>query len=170
MRARCGISRVAVEVIALVIATMLALLLVTPVGQVIFNAIHRAQTTSNVKYHIEILAVNPRGMVPDYDWVPADCRGKEALVVTIKNVGSETINEYRWELDWALYLKNSTGKYLLTPCCLECRGPGDCSANPGLEPGEIWIVYIPSGVQDPSERFILELFGPEGAKAIRAYP
>ncbi len=67
-------------------------------------------------------------------------------------------------------LRNSTGTYTLSPCYLDCKGlPWDSSADPRLEPGELWVVYVPSGVQDPSERFIVEIFGPEGSRAIRAY-
>lgn len=171
MRVRTGISRTAAEVILLVVATALALLLLSPVGQMVMDSIHRAVVTSHVKYRLEIVAVDPRATVPDYPWVPASCRGGTALAVAIKNVGDEPIEEYRWEQDWALVLRNSTGSYTLAPCYLDCTGlPWDCSADPRLEPGEIWIVYVPSGVQDPDERFVVEIFGPEGSRAVRVYP
>ncbi len=75
MNRGAGISRVAAEVVLLVIAVAVSLPLFSPVGQVITGAVHRAVVRSHVKYQLGIVSVNPRDTVPGYPWVPAPCRG-----------------------------------------------------------------------------------------------
>ena len=167
---RPGISRVAVEIVLLLNAVALAVLIVSPIGGYLMSSMARVHGTTGSKYGVQIISVNPRGIV--HSSMPGNpCNGGTALIVFIKNIGSQEISQGEWERSFQIFVKNSSGTYMLTTnCWIDCEGPG-CDYNwaPGFQPGEVWILYFPSGVQNPSQEFSVIIYGPEGTSSMYIY-
>ena len=154
---RAGISRVAAEVIILVLVATLALLIFSPVGNFVFGGLGKATTASGAT-QIEIV-----GIVPD--------NGEHIMVVYLKNLGPHDIPNMRQEpCPWVFVIKNSTGRYVV-PCRDHIKmyspvGHGDKVFNVG----ETWRFLLLEGYSQPTtSTFTIEVYGPEGIRAIRIY-
>ena len=111
---RVGISRVAVEVILLVLAVALALLIFSPVGSFIFSALGRTQLAGGTTT-LEIISVNPAGGTNGND-----------LIVSIKNQGPTDLPSCNGTGNWTIVVKNQTGEYTVEPTGItEIAGDGN---------------------------------------------
>lgn len=176
-----GISRVAVEVVILLLAVSLVLIFVTPLSSVVFQGVSSAAGASS--YTLEIVGVTPTGRTPG---------GTDALVIYVKNPGPRPIPlelgiwgdegnvcwfaDYSWDprfriVCWPAAVQNRTGMYvsmscwLARTCFMEVAGNGDDL----LDPGETWAIYYPNMSQPQTERFEVRIIGPEGTISAYVY-
>lgn len=149
---RAGISRVAVEVVILVLAVALALLIFSPVGSFIFGALSRTTMVGGTT-QIEIISINPND-------------GAGNLIVTVKNQGPNNLAGANDTADWTFVIKNSTGEYSLSPGAIaEVSGDGDAD----FEVGESWQFTLTGYAQPVTSTFTVEVYGPEGTRATQIY-
>ncbi len=151
---RAGISRVAVEVILLVLAVALALLIFSPVGSFIFSALGRTQLAGGATT-LELISVN--------------VFSNNTLKVVIKNQGPGSLTDCYDPGNWTVVVKPSGGgEYPFTPDSVS----GDSGNDEDLSVSESWTLTVDdvssSGVT-PTDTFTVIVFGPEGTRAEYIY-
>ncbi len=170
---RPGISRVVVEIVMLVVVVVIALLIFSPLGGYIVSSLAKVHSSTGSKFGLQVISVTPNGQVPSWSWNnvggnPYCPAGTRALVVYVKNTGSQPISHEQWEESWDVFVKNSSGTFRLSKICwADTLTVGD--TNPDMTPGEVWVLYFPDGVQDPSHEFSVIIYGPEGISSMYIY-
>jgi len=150
---KAGISRVAVEVVILVLAVALALLIFSPVGSFIFGALSRTTMVGGTT-QIEIISI--------------DANSSNNLVVVVKNQGPNALSTCRNPANWTFVVKNSTGEYSVPSTNVTIATvSGDTDNN--FEVGESWQFTIAGYEQPETSTFTVEVFGPEGTRATQIY-
>ncbi|RLE83384.1 MAG: hypothetical protein DRJ41_04960 [Thermoprotei archaeon] len=135
---RAGISRVAVEVIILVIGVALALLIFSPIGSYIFGALGRTSTVGG-QTTISVLSVSGLGT------------GSATLYV--KNLGPNDISNVADTTDWQLFIDNQN---------VPISGVSGDATDDLLEVDEVaQLTFDGSGFSNTTTHTIL-LYGPGG--------
>ena len=139
---RAGISRVAVEVIILVIGVALALLIFSPIGSYIFGALGRTATVGG-QTTIGILAVS--GM------------GTSSGTIYVKNLGPNDLSGAGSTSSWQVFINNTniavsavSGAASSTDDVLEVNGVVQLTVDlSSYSSTRSWavLVYGPSGTQ-----------------------
>ncbi|MDK2463389.1 MAG: hypothetical protein QI223_01245 [Candidatus Korarchaeota archaeon] len=149
---RAGISRVAVEVILLVLAVALALLIFSPVGSFIFSALGRTQLVGGTTT-LEIISVDTANSQ-----------------IYIKNQGPNTLTNALGTsaTGWTVTFKTKSGETTLSASAAESSGNGDSN----FDPGETAVLTISSGWPSDAtqtDTFTVIVYGPEGTRAEYIY-
>jgi len=143
---RAGISRVAVEVILLVLAVALALLIFSPVGSFIFSALGRTQLVGGTTT-IEIIGVT-------FNSSTGTLNG-----VVVKNQGPTNLS---WSGNaWQVTIKSSQGEETVN---------GTTSASNLPVGGTITLAVSPGiGGVSRTDTFTVVVYGPEGTRTEYIY-
>ena len=149
---RAGISRVAVEVILLVLAVALALLIFSPVGSFIFSALGRTQLAGGTTT-LEIISVNPGGAGGN-------------LLISVKNQGPTDLPDSFGVGNWTVIVKNQTGEYTFQPSSVTEVG-GDSDQD--FDVGETWQLTVANQGQDETSTFTVLVYGPQGTRSEYIY-
>ncbi len=148
---RAGISRVAVEVILLVLAVALALLIFSPVGSFIFSALGRTQLVGGTTT-LEIISVDTSGHQ-----------------IYVKNQGPNTLTSAVGTnaTGWTVTFKTKSGENTTSATAQEHSGNGDDN----FDPGETVVLQVSSWPSDASQTdtFTVIVYGPEGTRAEYIY-
>ena len=147
---RAGISRVAVEVILLVLAVALALLIFSPVGSFIFSSLGRTQLVGGTTT-LEIISVQPGGTGND-------------LVVAVKNQGPTDLPNVKDNTKWTVVVKTQTGETTYTGSDLNVLGD-----DSDFNVGETWTITVSGAGQDQTSTFTVLVYGPEGTRSEYIY-
>jgi len=147
---RAGISRVAVEVILLVLAVALALLIFSPVGSFIFSALGRTQLVGGTTT-LEVISVNPNL--------------SNNLVVAVKNQGPNDLVGANDKTKWTVVIKNQTGEYTFTGDSISISPAGDQDFNVG----DTWEITVSDQAQPTTSTFTVLVYGPQGTRGEYIY-
>ena len=149
---RAGISRVAVEVILLVLAVALALLIFSPVGSFIFSALGRTQLTGGATT-LEIISI--------------DITNSQ---IYVKNQGPNTLSNADVSTSWTVTFKTSYGENTSTVSSV--AGHGGANLSDGFGPGETIVLTVgswPSTGASSTDTFTVIVYGPQGTRAEYIY-
>ena len=149
---RAGISRVAVEVILLVLAAALALLIFSPVGSFIFSALGRTQLVGGTTT-LEVISVNPDD-------------GSGNLVVAVKNQGPNDLADCDGAGNWTVVVKNQAGESTYTGTALTIAGD---DGDHDFEVGETWQITVSGAGQPTTSTFTVLVYGPQGTRGEYIY-
>ncbi len=152
---RAGVSRVAVEVVILVLAVALALLIFSPVGSFIFSALGRTTSVGGTT-QLEVISINPND-------------GSNNLVITVKNQGPNDLAEAGDTASWSVVIKNSTGEYTVHPSSITQVGGGAVASTADMTVGTAWQFTMNGQGQPATSTFTVIVYGPEGTRAEQIY-
>ncbi len=148
---RAGISRVAVEVILLVLAVALALLIFSPVGSFIFSALGRTQLVGGTTT-LEIVGVN------------IDTN----KYIYVKNQGPNTIPQNKIGTNWDVIIK-TTEEHALS-CGVSLTTDGGTAGD--YDPGDVVRLDCTTGWPSDAtttSTFTVIVYGPEGTRTEYIY-
>ena len=145
---RAGISRVAVEVIILVIGVALALLIFSPVGSYIFGALGRTSAVGG-QTTIAILSVSGLGSSP--------------INIYVKNLGPNDLDLSGGASAWQVFIDNTAE----TVTGLTEQGTNDGK----LSVDEVVVLAIgsPSGSYSNTSSYSIIVYGPGGTQTEYLY-
>jgi len=155
---RAGISRVAVEVVILVLAVALALLIFSPVGSFIFGALSRTTMVGGTT-QIEVIGIDP----------DADIGGSHYLVIYVKNQGPNNIPDAGDTSKWTIVVKTTSGESSYEPDAILFLNGSSVASDDTFSVGDTWEMRIQGANQPETSTFTVEVYGPEGTRATQIY-
>lgn len=152
---RAGISRVAVEVILLVLAVALALLIFSPVGSFIFSALGRTQLVGGTTT-LEIISVDTNG-----------------YKIYVKNQGPNTLTSSIGAGaggKWSVTFKTRSGE---NTTLAQTAQNVNSATDTDFDPGETVVITVkdtdwPDDATQ-TDTFTVIVYGPEGTRAEYIY-